>query len=735
MAERTVNVKINYVISTETIQKAKAASDAAQKSTDNLRKASDEAGKSLKNAGDSGKKSFMDFNNILKTVSIAVITHQLIDFTKEVIKVRGEFQKFEAILTNTLGSKSQALIALGRISEFAKSTPFGVNELTSSFIKLANRGIEPTLKEMRAIADLSATLGKSFEQVVEAIIDINNPERWKEIGVKATTAGGKVTLSFREQSIAVDATVRGVTDAVAALGQLNGVAGSTEAISKTLAGQTSNLADAWELFYNALGKGNEGPLSDTINLLQRAIELATEFVKSSDQKFEELESKTLASETEYFTQYVTALGSTEKARDAFLERTQDKIEGLNRKFKRIRDSMEKVPLFNILGDSQAIEFRNRAREIEMDRLKDLIDIYMNSLPEAIDETVKKLEQVDVKKGKLPNVSFKVKIDDKESAEEFDRIREEFQKDADKNKIKVRLELTDEEKNKIQDEAYAYMSGILQSDDGPKIELGDILFGTGDEQKKSVNVWKDEWRNILAQGFSDTANFLQGIEEAELEHYQNRISQIKSFYDEQMVLAGDNERHKNQLRLEEQKKVNESMQKLAEKEWKAKRNAVLLNTAAGIAQNLAQYPFPYWIVPVAITAAQGAAQLAATDRARPRFAKGVLNIDGPGTSTSDSIPAYLSKGESVMTASETRRSMGILEAIKSNKIDDKILNRIDFSGGRTVQSLFSDERIVNKLDEIRKGQYNIVKKNGMLFKQFVSDSGDKHNTRIKRLKEI
>src|SRR5690606_17010358 len=128
-------------------------------------------------------------------------------------------KKFEAVVTNTLGSKSAALVALGRINDFAKSTPCGVAELTNSFIKLANRGVEPTVKEMRAIADLSATLGKDFDQVIEAILDINNPERWKEIGVKAETAGDKVKLSLRDAKIEVDRDVRGAGDAVVVLWQ------------------------------------------------------------------------------------------------------------------------------------------------------------------------------------------------------------------------------------------------------------------------------------------------------------------------------------------------------------------------------------------------------------------------------------------------------------------------------------------------------------------------------------
>lgn len=43
----------------------------------------------------------------------------------------------------------------------------------------------------------------------------------------------------------------------------------------------------------------------------------------------------------------------------------------------------------------------------------------------------------------------------------------------------------------------------------------------------------------------------------------------------------------------------------------------------------------------------------------KFAKGVVNLQGPGTATSDSIPARLSRGESVMTAKATQMFGGLL----------------------------------------------------------------------------
>ncbi|MGB0978919.1 MAG: hypothetical protein ACPGVV_05950, partial [Croceimicrobium sp.] len=56
---------------------------------------------------------------------------------------------------------------------------------------------------------------------------------------------------------------------------------------------------------------------------------------------------------------------------------------------------------------------------------------------------------------------------------------------------------------------------------------------------------------------------------------------------------------------------------------------------------------------AISAALGAVQTAKIRSTRTNFAEGVIGLQGPGTETSDSIPANLSKGESVMTARATK----------------------------------------------------------------------------------
>lgn len=185
---------------------------------------------------------------------------QIVSFGKEVFNLTAEFQKFEAVLTNTLGHNGAAKAALSQITEFASKTPFQVNELTASFVKLANQGFIPTLKQMQALGDLASAMGKSFDQLTEAIIDAQTGEfeRLKEFGIRASKQGDKVTFTFKGVKKQVDFTADSIREYVLSLGEVEGVTGGMEAQSKTLGGTLSNLKDAWDQLSISIGKLIEG---------------------------------------------------------------------------------------------------------------------------------------------------------------------------------------------------------------------------------------------------------------------------------------------------------------------------------------------------------------------------------------------------------------------------------------------------------------------------------------------
>jgi hypothetical protein len=125
-------------------------------------------------------------------------------------------------------------------------------------------------------------------------------------------------------------------------------------------------------------------------------------------------------------------------------------------------------------------------------------------------------------------------------------------------------------------------------------------------------------------------------------------------------------------------------------------------------------------------------VAAINKAKPpKFFRGKVNIDGPGSATSDSIHAMISKGESVINAKQTSKWKHALEAINNNQfedyltkqfskfavpqIPDKVLNtagnQIDYDqlAAAIAKHLPEATYIENNIDE--NGWHRLIKKNG------------------------
>lgn len=206
----------------------------------------------------------------------------IMSFTNKVIEARQEYEKFDAVLTNTFQSKKIGQGALALLTEFAQKTPYQLNELTGGFIKLVNRGVYPTYEELTKLGDLASSQGKSFDQLVEGILDAQSGEfeRMKEFGIKAQKEGDKVKLSFKGITKEVKNNEEAIRNAILEFGGMKGVAGSMEVVSKTLGGQISNLEDQIWGFLVAVGSYGGGVfgeilggMSDGLAFLQEQLPL------------------------------------------------------------------------------------------------------------------------------------------------------------------------------------------------------------------------------------------------------------------------------------------------------------------------------------------------------------------------------------------------------------------------------------------------------------------------------
>ena len=209
----------------------------------------------------------------LKGIAAGFGAISLVKIGSDIINITGEFQKFQAVLTNTLGSRSGANDALKNIKDFASKTPFSVQELTGSFVKLVNSGFKPTIKELTNLGDLASSQGKGFDQLAEAIIDAQTGEfeRLKEFGIRSQKEGDKVTFTFKGVKQQVDFTSESIQNYILSLGTLTGVSGGMSSISDTLGGKISNLGDNFDSLLNTIGNRSSGLTGAFLDLVNSAL--------------------------------------------------------------------------------------------------------------------------------------------------------------------------------------------------------------------------------------------------------------------------------------------------------------------------------------------------------------------------------------------------------------------------------------------------------------------------------
>ena len=240
----------------------------------------------FQSAVNKSQKSVNNFSTSLKQVggiiAGAFAVDKLFEFGSAIIETTSEFEKFEAVLVNTLGSRSEAQKALQLIKDFATETPFSVVELTDSFVRLANQGFRPTRDQMKKLGDVASSTGKDFLQLSEAIIDaqVGEFERLKDFGIRASKEGDRVTFTFKEVKTQVDFTASAIRDYIVGLGDIEGVTGASLAISETLGGSINNLGDSFDSLKDALGKELKPILTDVIGLMSTLLETTTEFITS-----------------------------------------------------------------------------------------------------------------------------------------------------------------------------------------------------------------------------------------------------------------------------------------------------------------------------------------------------------------------------------------------------------------------------------------------------------------------
>ena len=212
-------------------------------------------------------------------VSVAALASSA--FVGKLVSIQRQFDVINSSLVTMTGSTEAAAAAFSAIQEFAATTPYSLQEVAQSFVKLKALGLDPSARALESYGNTASAMGKSLDQLIEAVADAstNEFERLKEFGIKSRQEGERVTFTFRGVSTSVGKSAEEIQAYLLALGE-NEFAGAMAERAKTLDGAISNLGDAWDGMFLKISQQQAGSLIyDTVKLASGAIEDATKIIE------------------------------------------------------------------------------------------------------------------------------------------------------------------------------------------------------------------------------------------------------------------------------------------------------------------------------------------------------------------------------------------------------------------------------------------------------------------------
>lgn len=171
-----------------------------------------------------------------------------------VFETAKEFEALNASLITVTGSERAASAAFANLQTFAAETPYQIQEVVQAFIKLRALGLDPSNESLRSYGNTASAMGKSLNQVIEAVADAATGEfeRLKEFGIKSKSEGDKVTFTFRGVATTVAKEAGAIEEYLRRIGEVEFAGGMARQMD-TLGGGLSNLGDSWSRFLDALG--------------------------------------------------------------------------------------------------------------------------------------------------------------------------------------------------------------------------------------------------------------------------------------------------------------------------------------------------------------------------------------------------------------------------------------------------------------------------------------------------
>ena len=181
---------------------------------------------------------------------------------KSIVGVNAEFERLSGSLKTVTGSAKAAKEAFSLIEDFATSTPYQLDEIVDSFIRLKAMGLEPSMEALTSYGNTASAFGKNILEFVSAVTSatVGEFERLKTFGIKAKVEGDTVKFVFQGITTEVAKNATEIERYLRSIGNIN-FGGAMAEQMNTMGGMMSNIEDAMAKVARTIG---ESGLNDAI---------------------------------------------------------------------------------------------------------------------------------------------------------------------------------------------------------------------------------------------------------------------------------------------------------------------------------------------------------------------------------------------------------------------------------------------------------------------------------------
>ena len=174
---------------------------------------------------------------------------------KSIVGVNAEFERLSGSLKTVTGSAKAAKEAFSLIEDFATSTPYQLDEIVDSFIRLKAMGLEPSMEALTSYGNTASAFGKNILEFVSAVTSatVGEFERLKTFGIKAKVEGDTVKFVFQGVTTEVAKNATEIERYLRSIGNIN-FGGAMAEQMNTMGGTMSNIEDTMAKVARTIGE-------------------------------------------------------------------------------------------------------------------------------------------------------------------------------------------------------------------------------------------------------------------------------------------------------------------------------------------------------------------------------------------------------------------------------------------------------------------------------------------------